>query len=185
MTFKGEFKDIVRTFENGFVITIKTKDNNLPEDEINSFLEAKNGVKVDIAKWHEKRSVNANAYCWKLLDEIAKKIKSTKEEVYKTIIKRVGIFEVLPIKNVAVKSFIKKWQGKGVGWVCETLGSSKIPNYTNIIAYFGTSTYDTSEMARFIDEVVEEAKGLNIQTETPEKIAEMKSLWSSYEKQDK
>ena len=185
LTFKGELKDIVKTFENGYILTIKTNVGDLLEDELNGLATAKNGVKVELSKWHEKRSVNANAFCWKLLDEIAKKVKSTKEEVYKQIIKRVGVFEVLPIKNISVNSFIKKWKSKGLGWVCENLGNSKIPNYTNIIAYFGTSTYDTSEMSRFIDEVVNEAESLGIQTETPDKIAEIKSLWSSYEIQDK
>jgi hypothetical protein len=34
-------------------------------------------------------------------------------------------------------------------------------------------------MARFIEEIITEAKELGIQTETPDKIAEMMSLWSS------
>ena len=58
----------------------------------------------------------------------------------------------------------------------------KLKGYTKIVAYYGTSTYDTKEMSRFLDEIVSEAKELGIQVETPEQIAEMKSLWSSYEK---
>ena len=39
-------------------------------------LEELNGLKVDLAvkKWCEKRSLDANAYCWVLCDRIAKEL---------------------------------------------------------------------------------------------------------------
>lgn len=182
ITFKGNIKDIVKTFQNELIMTITTNANNIPSEELKGLQESKNGVKVDFAKWREKRSLDSNAYAWVLMDKIAKKLNTTKEEVYKTIIKRKGVFEALPIKNIAVNSFVKKWQSKGLGWVCEIDRASTIPNYTLVLAYFGTSTYDTKEMSDFIDEVVYEAKKQGIQTETPDKIEEMKSLWGTYEK---
>jgi hypothetical protein len=182
VTFKGTLKDAIFTLKSGVILSIESADKYLTEDVLNGLKDSKNGLKIDISKWREARSRDANAYCWVLLDKIAEATNSTKELIYREIIKRVGVFEVLPIKDVAVESFIKKWQSKGLGWVCEILGQSKLKDYTNIVAYFGTSTYDTKEMSRFIDEVVQEAKGLGIQTETPDKIAEMKSLWGAYEK---
>ena len=107
---------------------------------------------------------------------------SRKEGVYLEIIKRVGVFEILPIREDVVEKFISRWNSKGLGWVCDNLGACKtLKGYMNIVAYYGTSTYDTKEMARFIDEVVYEAKKQGIQTETPEKIENLKSLWSEYE----
>jgi hypothetical protein len=180
VSFKGEIKDIVKTFENELIMTITTNASNLSSDELKSLQDSKNGVKIDIAKWREKRSLDSNAYAWVLMDKIAEKTNTTKEHVYKEIIKRVGVFEILPLKDVAVEKFIKNWQSKGLGWVCDNLGSSpKLEGFTKIVAYYGTSTYDTKEMSRFIDEVVSEAQELGIQTETPDKIEEMKSLWST------
>ena len=179
ITLKGTIKDVVLTMREGVFLTIKTEGKETIVEDLSSFLDTKECVKITIQKFRESRSRDANAYCWVLLDKIADATKSTKELIYKEIIKRVGVFEVLPIKDTAVDSFIKKWKSKGLGWVCEILGKSKLENYTNVVAYFGTSTYDTKEMSRFIDEVVQEARGLNIQTETPEQIAEMKSLWES------
>lgn len=181
MQFKGELKDYILTLNNGLILTIATKTNNLSMEELNSLKTAKNGLKIEIKQWREQRSLNSNAYAWTLLDKIAQKINSTKEEVYKEVIKKVGVFEILPIKNSAVESFVKRWQSKGLGWVCEIMGESKIPNYTNIMAYYGSSTYNTEEMARFIDEIVYIAKENEITTETPEQINEMKSLWGKYE----
>lgn len=182
ITFKGELKDVVRTFQDELILTIKTEASNLPEEELNSLYEAKNGLKVELSKWREKRTLNANNYAWVLMDKIAQATRTTKEDVYKNIILKVGVFEILPIKDIAVESFISKWQSKGIGWVCIIKGLSKLNGYTNVMAYYGTSTYNTEEMARFIDEVVYEAKELGIQVETPDKLAEIKSLWSAYEK---
>ena len=179
ITFKGNIKDIVRTFDNTFIFTIETLVNNLPDEELNTLKSYENDLKIDISKYREKRSLNANNYAWVLMDKIAEKTGTTKEKVYREIIRRVGVFEILPIKDEAVSSFIKRWKQKGVGWVCEILDKSRIEGYTKVIAYFGTSTYDTKEMTRFIEEIITEAKELGIQTETPDKIAEMMSLWSS------
>lgn len=182
MIVKSNIKDCVRTFENEFIISFIVDSKEITEEEINSLYNAKNGLKLDISQWREKRSLNANGYAWTLMDKIAEKIKSTKEDVYREIIKRVGVFEVLPIKEIAVDKFIKRWQSKGLGWVCDNLGACKtLKGFVNILAYYGTSTYDTKEMSRFIDEVVNEAKSQGIKTETPEQIENLKSLWSEYE----
>lgn len=177
LTFKGKLKEVVRTYQDELIFTIKTDVSNLPDDEITSLTEAKNGLKVELSKWREKRTLNANNYAWVLMDKIAQATKTTKEDIYKQIILKVGVFEILPIKDIAVKSFISRWQSKGLGWVCVVKGLSKLNGYTNVMAYYGTSTYNTEEMARFIDEIVYEAKELGIQTETPDQIAEMLNLW--------
>ncbi len=181
IAFKGSIQDAVRTFNNELLLTIKTDYANIEgcEDEMMSLIESDKGVKVDLSKWREKRSLNANAYCWVLLDAIAKKQRTTKEEVYKLIIRDVGSFNVLSMKEDAIETFVKRWQLKGLGWVCEILGDSDKEGYKDVCVYYGSSTYDNEEMSRLIDEVVETAKSLGIQTETPDKIAELKSLWSS------
>lgn len=126
-----------------------------------------------------KRSLDANAYAWVLLDKLAEKLKTTKENIYKEIIKKVGVFEVVCIRENAVDKFIQGWSKNGLGWVAENLGRSKVPNCKNIMLYYGTSTYDTKEMARFIDEIVFECEQAGIETASPDEIANMKSLWES------
>jgi len=182
IVFKGNIQDAIRTFDNKLIFTLKTDFSSIEglEDEMKSLFETEKGVKVEMSIWREKRSLNANAYCWVLLDAIAKKQRTTKEEVYKHIIKDVGSFEILSMKSEAVETFVKRWQLKGLGWLCEKVGESEKTGYTDICVYYGSSTYNSEEMSRLIDEVVVTAKDLGIQTETPDKIAELKSLWSSY-----
>ena len=48
--------------------------------------------------------------------------------------------------------------------------SSKVPDCSVITAYHGPSKYDSKQMARLIDYIVQNAKELGIQTETPDEI---------------
>lgn len=130
-----------------------------------------------IKEYKPKRSLDANAYCWVLLQKIADKLNSSKEEIYRRIIKQKGTFEIIPIKNEAVDTFINAWQEHGLGWICEVLRDSKLDGFTNVIAYYGSSTYDTKQMAYFIDYIVEEAKQLDIETIKPNELESLKNSW--------
>lgn len=123
---------------------------------------------VSLKKYSKRRSLSQNAYFWALLNEIAIKINSTKEEVYKTYIKDYGVFEIIPIKNEAVNTFIKKWENKGLGWFTQDLGESKLNGFTKLIVYFGSSSYDSKEMNRLLDAVIQDCEELGISTLTLE-----------------
>ena len=118
---------------------------------------------ITVKEYRQKRSLSQNAYLWVLLDKLAQKLNQSKEEVYKTFIRDYGVFEILPLKNEAVDSFKAKWS-KGIGWFCEDLGESKLKGYTRLIAYYGSSTYNTKEMTRLIDAVVTDCKEQGIDT---------------------
>lgn len=180
LTFKGRLKDHIIKLGGKVVLMVDTDLSAEYLDELKD-----KDLKVQMSVWRQDRSLNANNYCWKLLDEIAQRTHSTKEEVYREIISKVGVFEILPIKNEAVDNFVEKWESRGLGWVCNIMRDSKIPNYTNVIAYYGSSVYNTKEMSRLIDEVVQEAQALGVQTKTPQELAELKNLWGQYEKQNK
>ena len=130
---------------------------------------------VEIKEHREKRSLDANAYAWTLLDKIAEKLQADKIEIYRTIIKRVGVFDIVCVQEQAVERLVNNWSQKGIGWQYDT-DTSKIKGCVNVILYYGTSTYDTKQMTRFLDEVVEEAKRVGVETKTPSEIAELKSL---------
>ena len=51
ISFKGNIKDMVRTFENEAIITITTNASNLSWEELKGLEDAKNGLKIDISKW--------------------------------------------------------------------------------------------------------------------------------------
>lgn len=73
----------------------------------------------------DKRSLSANAYAWVLMDKIAKVVRTTKEAVYREIIRKVGSFNVVKVKSFAADRFIERWELNGIGWVAEKWAEKK------------------------------------------------------------
>lgn len=57
----------------------------------------------------------------------------------------------------------------GYGWVCDTT-KSKLDGYTNVLAYYGTSTYTKDEMAVLLGQVVDDCIDQGIPTKRKEDI---------------
>ena len=117
-----------------------------------------------IGKHRNRRSLTANSYIWILLDKLAEKLQTTKTELYKHAIKEVGKFEMIPIKSEAVETFISAWEGQGLGNIAERKRESTIDGYEVVQAYYGSSCYDSKEMARLIDYVITECQEQGIET---------------------
>ena len=133
---------------------------------------------ADLKEHRQKRSLDANAYAWVLMGKLANKVGLPKEDVYREFVKDVGNnYEILPIRNDVVDKWITNWQGKGIGWVCEILGESKLDGYTNVITYYGSSTYDSSQMSKLINLIVDECKQQGIETMTPAELAMLMDRW--------
>lgn len=136
-------------------------------------------VDITVKRYRKKRSNEANKYCWVLIDKIARKKRITRTEVYRNAIREIGgVSEIISIKKTAVPMLEREWIDKGTGWQVEDIGS-KTPGWTNLILYYGSSVYDTDQMAQLIDSLVQDAKALGIETEDENKI---KSLLEDYKK---
>lgn len=133
-------------------------------------------LSVEIKKYRNKRSLDANAYMWVLISKLEEKLNVSKDIIYKDAIRNIGVYEVIPVKNEAVDRFIEAWTKNGLGWVCETT-KSKLEGYTNILAYYGSSTYNTAEMSRLIDLIVQECKQLNIETMSKPELDSLIESW--------
>ena len=149
----------------------------LEVNELNDFkqlVDDMNGLEklsIEIKPYREKRSLNANNYCWKILTEIADVLRAGKDEIYLKMLKRYGQSDLISVlSHVPVAHYFKYF---------EEAGTSKLngKEFTHYRVYKGSSEYDSREMSIFIDGVVSEAKELGIQTETPDEIARLKALW--------
>ena len=134
-------------------------------------------VDVEIKKATKHRSLDANAFMWSLCTEIAKAIRTTKEEVYKKAIREVGEYEPLPIKAEAVETFMARWAAKGTGWFAEVIDDSKLQGYKLVFAYYGSSTYDTASMSRVIDYLMDEMKQMELPIPASKEQEEMLKAW--------
>lgn len=112
-------------------------------------------LRIKITKYIKRRSMDANAYFWVLCGRLADKLGQNKDDIYRRLVREIGgNYEVIPIRKDAVEAFKRNWCSGRIGWVCEELGNSKIQGYVNLIAYYGSSVYDSRQMSRLIDSVV-------------------------------
>ena len=127
-------------------------------------------VDVSIKKHRDKRSLDANAYAWVLIDKIAAKQNLSKAAVYRSAIRYIGgVSEIVCCTNSAVKTLKDIWKQNGLGWQVEEF-ESKIPGCTNLILYKGSSVYDTKQMSQLIDVLVQDCKAIGIETRPQEEI---------------
>lgn len=165
-----------RTSPRGQEIAFQTKDIQ----EVDKFF-SKNinkPVSVDFKVIRERRSHNANSYMWHIAEEIAKTIRSTKEEVYRRAIREVGVFHDGAFLIEDLDAIKRAWESNGVGWFTEDF-DSKLEGCRRVRFYHGSSLYNTKEMSRLIDYIVEEAKELEIEVMTPDEIERMKQQWGT------
>lgn len=178
MEWTGKLLNVNRDWKSGeYHITFSINEQNAIS-EIESIQDCEK-LRIEAKKYREKRSLDANAYFFVLADKLAAKLNINKVEVYRNAIKHIGgVSEVVCVKDEAVKRLCDGWQRNGLGWITETF-PSKLEGCTNVILYYGSSTYTTEQMARLIDNVVQDCKAQGITTMTPAEIERLKQLWNS------
>lgn len=132
----------------------------------------------EITPKRRKRSLDANSFLWSLIGQIASVVNVPSDEVYRRAIHEAGVYTPLPIKAEAVEEFSRIWGAHGVGWIVDVLDDSKLPGYKLVRAYNGSSTYDTAQMSRLIDYVIQDAKALGIDTLTERERSLLLDAWT-------
>ncbi len=152
-------------------------------NERNSTLEMLDELKglekltLKFGKFKQKRSLDANAYCWTLIGKIAEKTRVPKDEVYREAIRGIGgNYDVVCIKEEAADSLRSAWARNGLGWQTDTM-LSKIDGCTNVVLYYGSSTYDTEQMSRLIENIIQDCKALGIETKSQAEIDSLIKQW--------
>ncbi len=133
---------------------------------------------LEVKEHRKKRSLDANAYAWVLINKIADALRITPKEIYRQAIQNVGgNYEVLPVKDEASEHFKQVWEAQGLGWPCVDMGKSKIDGYRNLRAYYGSSTYSVSQMSQLIENLVQDCRALDIEVKSDEELASLMGAW--------
>ena len=119
---------------------------------------------IEIKPHRNRRSKDANAFCWSLCSLIGNAMKPPipKEEVYRKAIRDVGRYIPMPIRDDAVEYWMRVWSNNGTGWFAERVDASKIPGYSLIFSYVGSSQYDTAEMSRLIEYLKDDCEQMGL-----------------------
>lgn len=125
----------------------------------------------EVKPYHPKRSLNANAFCWHLCNEMANVLRTSKDEVYQEMLKRYGQSRVISVlSEIDISRFVKYYEEIGKGHV-------EGKEFTHYRCFIGSSEYDSREMAILIDGIVDEAQELGIDTLPTTAVERMKALW--------
>lgn len=176
MESKARIANISRDFNSGKVLMTFELDH-YESEEVERLMGKDLRLKAVI--WREKRSLDANAYYWVLLDKIAGVLGSTKEEVHEIMLHRYGVLDYIDDKPMVItlRSDIPINRLKG------HYKAYRMSDDGRFISYFklkGSSEMDSSEMAHLIDGVVSEAKELGVEVLPPEEIERIKNLGVNY-----
>lgn len=134
---------------------------------------------LELKEHRQKRSLDANAFCWLLIGELAKAMNMAPVDVYREAIRNTGgTYTLLCVREQDVDRITQSWSRNGLGWFVEDLGTSKVPGCRNLAAYHGSSVYDTKQMSALIDNIVQDCKALGIETLPPDKLALLKEEWN-------
>lgn len=130
-----------------------------------------------VKEFRKKRSLDANAYAWVLIGKLAEEMRIKPEEVYTNAIRGLGgNYTVCNVPEFELERFLRSWQHNGLGWPAEPIGPGPYGT-VNVVCFHGSSTYDSAQMARLIDNLVQDCKALDIETLPPDKLALLKGAW--------
>jgi hypothetical protein len=132
---------------------------------------------LKVGKQKKKRSLDSNAYFWLCVDKLSQRLNIPKEEIYRNAIRNIGgVSEIVCVQNKAVEKLCQGWQKMGIGWQTDTM-PSKIDGCTNVVLYYGSSSYTQDQMTMLISNIVQDCKAVGIETLTPSELARLTSEW--------
>lgn len=135
-------------------------------------------VDVQVEKWSDKRSLQANAYFHVLCNKIAEATKSSMDDVKKLLVSQYGtLARGSDGKYMAVK-VPKNTDIEKIYPYFRNIGEDE--NGLDMYLFFKhTADLNKDEMNRLIQGTVDEAKALKIETLTPDEIERMMNRWKN------
>ena len=152
--------------------------------EVTSYIDSlkpEKQYKLTIEEIKKKRSLTSNSYAWVMIGQIAERIHESKIEVYRGYVRNIGgNSDVFLLDRNAVDRFIETWQSFGMGYVCDILteyenedGEEK----TEVMAYYGSHTYNQEQMNNLINLIVQDCEVLGIPTKDPAELEQLVKEW--------
>jgi hypothetical protein len=161
-------------------IEFAKKDSIRVIAEVASFIDSLDDTKqykLTIAEKKKKRSLDANSYFWLLCDKLAEKTRIPKTEIYRSYIKEIGgVSDTVCVLDKAVDKLCDNWEKNGLGWQTDRY-KSKMKGCTNVVLYYGSSTYDSKQMSRLIELIVQDCLINEIETLPPEQLQALNNEW--------
>lgn len=178
--FSGCLSNIAVSYATGKpVLSVEVNEDKSTLFQMFDELKTAERLTIKIGRYKKKRSLDANAYAWVLISRLAEKLNIPKTDIYRRLIKEIGgNSDTVCVQEKAVQSLCDGWERNGIGWQTDTM-PSKIEGCTNVVLYYGSSTYDTAQMSRLINNIVEECRLQGIETKSKEELDSLLGQWGA------
>lgn len=174
----GKLTNISLSYATGKpLLTLEVNEDRETLSQIYAELKDAERLTIKLGKQGKRRSLDANAYCWVLISKLAEKLNVPKTDIYRQAIREIGgNSDTVCVQDKAVETLCSGWSRNGLGWLTDTF-KSKLDGCTNVTLYYGSSTYDTAQMSRLINNIVEECRLQGIETKCREELESLLRQW--------
>lgn len=172
----GFLKDITYARSGEYILSIYTRESC--KDIWQKYGEKP--ITFSISPKSDPRSLKTNGYAWKLIEQLAAKLKTSKDAVYEEMLRRYGVGESYTdaagneckvlfslADGIPPRLVTHHYAEIGVGYI----DGKKFIHYR---AIKGSSEYTSAEMAAFLDGIISECEEQGIPTLPPEKVIRYK-----------
>lgn len=160
--------------DSGFWLCLQVKETA----QARQFTQAKKEklYAAELKEYRPARSLDANAYMWALCEKLSEKLGIDKEDIYRRAVRESGLSKDLQLSNEAAPTMQAAWERQGIGWFSKKVDGVD-ENNSLIRFYYGSSCYNSKQMARLIDNIVQECHAQEIETLTPSERALLCDQW--------
>lgn len=122
----------------------------------------KAGKDYEIKRKSARRSNNANAYAWELIGQLSEALRLPRLEIYRNAIKNIsGVTDILEIPHGAADRFKRTFTDGHMGRDVEIIAEGE---RDTVLVTYGSSDYNSREMAALIDSLTADCRELGIET---------------------
>lgn len=177
MEHKAELLDISRDWKTGKTRLLFEVDGSPEEAE--KYTGKK--LRLKAVEWRDKRSLDANRYYWVLLSKLAGALKVSNAYMHNFMLRAYGqpdlydekkAYIVLPDTDDTEKKAMES-DTYHIKPTSEVKMGRDGKMYRTYYLLRGSSSYDTAEMSRLIDGLVDECKDAGIETLPPDELERM------------
>lgn len=183
METQGKLVNVTRDIISGR-LNITFQIATEPIDDINKLAKL-DTLDIKAVKYRKKRSLDANAYYWQLLTQMAEVLSISKPRAHNMMLRKYGQREYIDGKLVTIP-IPDTESAENTALEAETyhikptsqvrVGKDETV-YRTYVMLRGSSDYNTKEMSELINGLVAECKELGIETLPPEELERMMKAW--------
>lgn len=121
---------------------------------------------VEIKRASKKRGLTANAYYWVLVEQLAKALMTSKDELHEEMMQRYGAFKLKDNNKPVVFSLVAGEDPKSVTKYSRSFAEGEV-NGKRVVHYAvlkGSSEMTAKEFGDLLDGLISEAKDMGIET---------------------